>query len=60
MGDGYARFGGKPAVCSLTQGPGLTNTATSPTVASHHKWPILLLAGQSSLGDTDNPQRLAR
>ncbi|TPK99364.1 hypothetical protein FJ567_16545 [Mesorhizobium sp. B2-4-16] len=32
-------------------GPGLTNTATSLTVARHHRSPVLLLAGQTSLGD---------
>ena len=58
MADGYARFSGKPAVCSVTQGPGLTNTATSLMVARHHRSPILLLAGQSSVGDIDNPQRM--
>ncbi|MBZ9845938.1 MULTISPECIES: thiamine pyrophosphate-binding protein [unclassified Mesorhizobium] len=58
MADGYARFSGRPGLGSVTQGPGLTNTATSLTVARHHRSPVLLLAGQTSLGDMHNPQRL--
>jgi acetolactate synthase-1/2/3 large subunit len=58
MADGYARFSGGTGLCSVTQGPGLTNTATSLTVARHHRSPVLLLGGQTSLGDMHNPQRL--
>src|SRR6185312_12377403 len=58
MADGYARFSGAMGICSVTQGPGLTNTATSLTVARTHRSPVLLLAGQTSLGDVHNPQRL--
>jgi acetolactate synthase I/II/III large subunit len=58
MADGYARFSNHPGLCSVTQGPGLTNTATSLTVARHHHSPVLLLAGQSALGDVHNAQRL--
>ncbi len=58
MADGYSRFSGEVGLCSVTQGPGLTNTATSLAVARHHHSPALLLAGQSSLGDVHNAQRL--
>jgi len=58
MADGYARLSGTAGLCSVTQGPGLTNTATSLTVARHHRSPVLLLAGQTSQGDVHNPQRL--
>ena len=57
MADGYFRFSGKPGLCSVTQGPGLTNTATSLVTARHHRSSVLLHAGQSSLGDVHNPQR---
>jgi len=33
MADGYARFSGRLGLCSVTPGQGLTNTATSLTVA---------------------------
>lgn len=56
MADGYARFTGRPAVATVTQGPGLTNTATSLVVARRRRSPVLLLAGEAPLGDLHNPQ----
>lgn len=56
MADGYARFSGRRAAATVTQGPGLTNTATSLAVARRHPSPVLLLAGDVPLGDQDNPQ----
>jgi acetolactate synthase I/II/III large subunit len=56
MADGYARFTGRPGVATVTQGPGLTNTATSLVVAQRRRSPVLLLAGEAPLGDSDNPQ----
>jgi acetolactate synthase I/II/III large subunit len=56
MADGYARFTGKPGVATVTQGPGLTNAGTSLVVANRRRVPVLLLAGDASLGDLQNPQ----
>jgi acetolactate synthase I/II/III large subunit len=56
MADGYARFSGKSGVATVTQGPGLTNTGTSLVVANRRHVPVLLLAGDASLGDLHNPQ----
>lgn len=56
MADGYARFSGRRAVATVTQGPGVTNTATSLAVAGRRPSPVLLLAGDVPLGDLHNPQ----
>jgi len=47
MADGYARVTGKVGVCSVTQGPGVTNTLTALTEARKAGSPLLLLAGDS-------------
>jgi acetolactate synthase I/II/III large subunit len=56
MADGYARFSGQPGVATVTQGPGLTNAATSLVVAARRRSPVLLLAGDAPVGDLHNPQ----
>jgi acetolactate synthase I/II/III large subunit len=56
MADGFARFSGRPGYATVTQGPGLTNAATSLTVAQRHGSPVLLLAGDTPLGDGRNSQ----
>jgi acetolactate synthase-1/2/3 large subunit len=56
MADGYARFMKRPGVATVTQGPGLTNTATSLVVAERHGSPVLVVAGDSPVGDLRNPQ----
>jgi thiamine pyrophosphate-dependent acetolactate synthase large subunit-like protein len=53
MADGYARVTGRVGVCSVTQGPGVTNTLTALTEARKAGSPILLLAG-------DSPMRFVR
>jgi acetolactate synthase-1/2/3 large subunit len=58
MADGYSRLSGKIGVATCTQGPGLTNTATSLAVAQAYGSPVLLLAGACSFGDVHNPQRI--
>lgn len=45
MADGYARVSGKLGVCTVHQGPGVTNTLTALTEAVKARSPILLLAG---------------
>jgi len=42
---GYARASGRPGVCTVTQGPGLTNTATALTEARKSGASVLLLTG---------------
>jgi thiamine pyrophosphate-dependent acetolactate synthase large subunit-like protein len=47
MADGYARASGRVGVCSVHQGPGLTNTTTGLTEAAKSRTPLLVLAGES-------------
>ena len=47
MADGYARVSGNVGVCSVHQGPGLTNTMTGLTEAAKSRTPLLVLAGES-------------
>src|SRR5262245_66332317 len=48
MADGYARVTGRVGVCSVTQGPGVTNTLTALTEARKASTPMLLLAGETA------------
>ncbi len=48
MADGYARVTGQVGVCSVTQGPGATNTLTALTEARKASTPMLLLAGDTA------------
>jgi thiamine pyrophosphate-dependent acetolactate synthase large subunit-like protein len=48
MADGYARVTGHVGVCSVTQGPGVTNTVTALTEARKASTPMLLLAGDTA------------
>src|SRR5947209_3132722 len=47
MADGYARVSGQIGICSVHQGPGLTNTITGLTEAVKSRTPLVLLAGES-------------
>src|SRR5207248_8323458 len=47
MADGYARVRGRVGVCSVHQGPGLTNTITGLAEAAKSRTPLLLLAGET-------------
>lgn len=46
---GYAKSTGKPGVCIVTSGPGLTNMVTSITDAQHDSTPLIVLSGQVPL-----------
>jgi acetolactate synthase-1/2/3 large subunit len=46
MADGYARATGRPGVCLVTAGPGLTNCLTGLGTAYSDSIPILVLSGQ--------------
>ena len=45
MADGYARASGRPGVCSVTHGAGITQTATSLHTARAYGSAVLLVAG---------------
>lgn len=45
-GVGYAKSTGKPGVCIVTSGPGLTNMVTSLTDAQNDSTPLIVLSGQ--------------
>ncbi|MGH2867994.1 MAG: thiamine pyrophosphate-binding protein [Solirubrobacteraceae bacterium] len=47
MADGYARVSGRVGMCSVHQGPGLTNAITGLTEAVKSRTPILVLAGET-------------
>jgi acetolactate synthase I/II/III large subunit len=47
MADGYARVTGRVGVCSVHQGPGLTNTMTGLTEAVKSRTPVLVLSGET-------------
>ena len=44
MADGYARSTGRPGVCCVTTGPGVTNAATGLAVAHSDSIPVLLVS----------------
>jgi len=50
MADGYARVSGLVGVCSVHQGPGLTNAMTGLAEAAKSRTPLLVLAGDSAAG----------
>ena len=45
MADGYARATGKPGVCTIIAGPGVTNAATGIAQAYCDSLPLLVLSG---------------
>ncbi|WP_422050778.1 5-guanidino-2-oxopentanoate decarboxylase [Shimia sp.] len=45
MADGYARVSGKPGVCLLITGPGLTNALTAMAQAMQDSIPMLVITG---------------
>ncbi|MGO9957025.1 MAG: thiamine pyrophosphate-binding protein [Solirubrobacteraceae bacterium] len=47
MADGWARVTGQVGVCSVHQGPGLTNTITGLSEAAKSRTPVLVLAGET-------------
>ena len=50
MADGYARVTGKPGVCLLITGPGLTNAATAMAQAYADSIPMLVITGVNAVG----------
>ncbi len=60
MADGYARATGRPGVCTTTQGPGLTQTATTLTEARRARSPVVLISGDTKRGFHDHAQDIAQ
>ncbi len=50
MADGYVRATGKPGVCTLIGGPGVTNAATGIAQAYCDSQPMLVLSGATATG----------
>lgn len=48
MADGYARVSGRLGVCTVHQGPGVTNTLTALTEAVKARTPLVVLAGDTA------------
>jgi len=48
MADAYARASGRFGVCTVHQGPGLTNALTGLTEAAKSRTPLLLLAAEAT------------
>jgi 5-guanidino-2-oxopentanoate decarboxylase len=51
MADGYARVSGRPGVCLLITGPGVTNAATAIGEAYSDSIPVLVLSSVNATGD---------
>jgi len=58
MAQAYARVSGQVGICTTTCGPGVTQLATSMTIASRSRTPVVTLAGESPTGDDDFVQRI--
>ena len=51
MADGYARTTGKPGVCLVITGPGLSNISTAMLQAKADSIPMLVISGVNARGD---------
>src|SRR4051794_11899320 len=51
MADGYARVSGRPGVCVLITGPGVTNALTPIAQAWHDSVPLLIVASTTARAD---------
>ncbi len=51
MADGYARVSGRPGVCVLITGPGVTNAATAIGEAYAESSPVLIISSVNARGD---------
>lgn len=55
MADGYARSTGRLGVCTVTHGPGLTNSVTALTEAVRNGTSMLVIAGELPAADHSHP-----
>jgi thiamine pyrophosphate-dependent acetolactate synthase large subunit-like protein len=60
MADGYARVTGEVGICSVHQGPGLTNAITGLTEAAKSRTPMLVLAGEAPAAALTSNFRIAQ
>ena len=59
MADGYARVSGKPGVCFVITGPGLTNIATAVGQAWGDSIPLLIISADTcSRTSLSKPRRI--
>lgn len=56
MALGYASLSGRPGICSVTHGPGLTNTITGLVEGVRGSVPLVLLCGDTDVVDRENLQ----
>ena len=56
MADGYARSTGKVGICTVTQGPGLTNAITALVTAHRGRTPLVAIVGDTPTGVQGLPQ----
>ena len=57
MAEGWARATGEPGICTVTQGPGLSQLATALIVAARARVPIVVFAGETALNDPHGVQQ---
>jgi thiamine pyrophosphate-dependent acetolactate synthase large subunit-like protein len=60
MADAYAQVSGRVGLCSVHQGPGLTNTMTGLTEAAKSRTPLLLLAADTAAAAIRSNFRIAQ
>src|SRR5207237_8892425 len=60
MADAYAQVTGGLGVCSVHQGPGLTNTMTGLAEAAKSRTPLLVLAGDTAAAAIRSNFRIAQ
>src|SRR6202008_5159378 len=58
MAQGYALRSGRLGVATVTQGPGLTNTATALIDTVRNNVPLMLITGDTAPSNTHNQQTL--
>jgi acetolactate synthase-1/2/3 large subunit len=56
MADGYARASGRPGVCWLITGPGVTNAITPVAQAFHDSVPLLVVASETAVAERGRGQ----
>jgi acetolactate synthase-1/2/3 large subunit len=56
MADGFARVTGRVGVCTVTQGPGLTNALTALVSAKRGRTPLVVLCGDTPTSISGLPQ----
>ncbi len=60
MADAYAQLSGQVGMCSVHQGPGLTNTMTGLTEAAKSRTPLLVLAADTAAAAIRSNFRIAQ